>query len=49
MMLYDTLVKWTRPEECMKRRLIERQNIQVGQCVLDLGCGSGTLAIIQLD
>jgi ubiquinone/menaquinone biosynthesis C-methylase UbiE len=34
------------PEESLKRRLIERANVQAGQRVQDLGCGTGTLAVM---
>src|SRR5262245_2557245 len=44
--LYDSLLKWTMPEESLKHRLIEHANIQAGQHVLDLGCGTGTLAVM---
>lgn len=44
--LYDFLLKLTMPEATLKRRLIERANIQAGQRVIDLGCGTGTLAIM---
>lgn len=44
--LYDFLLKLTMPELTLKRRLIERANIQPGQHVLDLGCGTGTLTVM---
>lgn len=44
--LYDPLLQWTLPEKTLKRRLIERASIQAGQRVLDLGCGTGTLAVM---
>ncbi len=33
-------------EETFKRRLIQLANIQPGQRVLDLGCGTGTLTVM---
>lgn len=43
---YDSLFKWSMREESTKSRLIERAQIQSGQRVLDLGCGTGTLAVM---
>lgn len=44
--LYDPLLRWGMREETFKRRLIHQANIQSGQRVLDLGCGTGTLTIL---
>ena len=44
--LYDPLLKWVMREETFKRRLIEQAHIEPGQCVLDLGCGTGTLTAL---
>ena len=44
--LYDPLLKWVMREETFKRRLIEQAHIEPGQCVLDLGCGTGTLTVL---
>lgn len=44
--LYDPLLRWGMREETFKRQLIHRANIQPGQRVLDLGCGTGTLTIL---
>lgn len=44
--LYDPLLRWGMREGTFKRRLIHQANIQSGQRVLDLGCGTGTLTIL---
>jgi ubiquinone/menaquinone biosynthesis C-methylase UbiE len=44
--LYDPLLKWGMREETFKRKLIARADIQPGQHVLDLGCGTGTLTLM---
>jgi ubiquinone/menaquinone biosynthesis C-methylase UbiE len=43
---YDTLIRLTMPERAFKRRLIEQARIRAGHAVLDIGCGTGTLAIM---
>ena len=43
---YDTLIRLTMPERAFKRRLIEQAKIGPTDAVLDLGCGTGTLAIM---
>ena len=44
--LYDPLLKWVMQEERFKRHLIEQAQMQPGQQVLDLGCGTGTLTLM---
>jgi ubiquinone/menaquinone biosynthesis C-methylase UbiE len=43
--LYDPVVRLTTREGAFKSRLLERAGLQPGERVLDLGCGTGTLAI----
>ena len=43
--LYDPVVAITSREHGFKRRVIEHARIKDGESVLDLGCGTGTLAI----
>jgi ubiquinone/menaquinone biosynthesis C-methylase UbiE len=43
---YDTLIRVTMPERLFKRRLIHQARIGNRHAVLDLGCGTGTLAIM---
>jgi ubiquinone/menaquinone biosynthesis C-methylase UbiE len=44
--LYDPILRWMMREEAIKQRLIQEAGIRPGQNVLDLGCGTGTLAIM---
>lgn len=44
--LYDPLLKWVMREDRFKRELIRQAQIQKGQRILDLGCGTGTLTIL---
>jgi ubiquinone/menaquinone biosynthesis C-methylase UbiE len=43
---YDTLIRLTMPERAFKRRLIEQAQLRDRHTVLDLGCGTATLAIM---
>jgi ubiquinone/menaquinone biosynthesis C-methylase UbiE len=43
---YDTLSRLTMPERAFKERLIEQAQLRSGHVVLDLGCGTATLAIM---
>jgi len=43
--LYDPIVRFTTRERLFKRRLLIQAEIRAGHSVLDLGCGTGTLAI----
>lgn len=44
--LFDPVVATMSREQAFKRRVIEHAAIQAGDTVLDLGCGTGTLAIM---
>ncbi len=43
---YDTAVRLTTREAIFKNALVEQAKIESHQCVLDLACGTGTLAIL---
>jgi ubiquinone/menaquinone biosynthesis C-methylase UbiE len=43
--VYDPVVALTSREAAFKRRLLEHARIKDGESVLDLACGTGTLAI----
>jgi len=43
--LYDPLVALTTRETRFKRRLLDQASLASGQRVLDVGCGTGTLAV----
>jgi ubiquinone/menaquinone biosynthesis C-methylase UbiE len=43
---YDFIQKWIVRDVRYKNRLIDQADIRAGQSVLDLGCGTGTLAIL---
>lgn len=43
--LYDPLVALTTRERTFKRLLIAQAGVRAGQRVLDLACGTGTLAV----
>lgn len=45
---YDPVVRLTTREHAFKRGLLEQAAFQAGDAVLDLGCGSGTLALMAL-
>ena len=44
--LYDPLLRWVMRELTFKHRLIQEARIATGFRVLDLGCGTGTLAVL---
>jgi SAM-dependent methyltransferase len=45
---YDPLVRRAFPESAFQRRLVEQAAIGPGHRVLDLGCGTATLALLIL-
>jgi ubiquinone/menaquinone biosynthesis C-methylase UbiE len=44
--IYDPVVKLTTRESLFKKRLVAKSELQSGMCVLDIACGSGTLALL---
>src|SRR5262245_2499174 len=44
--LYDPLIRLALREEAVKQRLVDQARIAPGMQVLDLGCGTGTLALL---
>lgn len=43
---YDPVARWLTPERRFKRQMIEQAGISPGSRVLDVGCGTGTLAVL---
>jgi ubiquinone/menaquinone biosynthesis C-methylase UbiE len=43
---YDTLIRWTMPEDTFKRELIRQAGIKSRERILDLGCGTATLTLL---
>ncbi len=43
---YDIVVRWTTRERTFKSALLSQTNLQGGQMVLDLACGTATLTLI---
>lgn len=42
---YDPVLRWAMQEQKFKTHLLQQVDIQLGQHVLDLGCGTGTLTL----
>lgn len=43
---YDPVVQWTTRERTVKHALLKRARVPAGATVIDIGCGTGTLAIL---
>lgn len=43
---YDSVVRWTTREQTFKSALLAQANLQPGQHVLDLACGTATLTLL---
>lgn len=44
--LYDTMIGITLNERAVKQQLVDQARIAAGMTVVDLGCGTGTLALM---
>ncbi|MDX6615839.1 MAG: hypothetical protein QOD60_930 [Solirubrobacterales bacterium] len=44
--IYDPVVRWTTREGEFRRRLLEQADLRPGDKVLDIGSGTGTLAVM---
>ena len=44
--IYDPVVKWTTRERYIKNAMIKGSSFEGGMRVLDVGCGTGTLALM---
>jgi ubiquinone/menaquinone biosynthesis C-methylase UbiE len=43
--LYDPVIRWTMREDTFRERLVRQADVRAGHRVLDLGCGTGSLAV----
>ncbi len=44
--IYDPLIQLIMPEKAFKSRMVEQMHIKKGYSILDVGCGTATLAIL---